>query len=91
MGKSYPASPTGPLPPAFGSAVATIEDLLARARTHDAVAESLAGKVAWLAPAVPPATLRPLRWMVRDHRIKALLLRGQAACIWVGIEPEALG
>jgi hypothetical protein len=68
-----------------------VDDLLAHARTHEAVAECLADKAFRLDPSGSSPVFRPLRWMVRDHRIKALLLRGQAACIGSDIPPRAPG
>ncbi|AWN37771.1 hypothetical protein [Methylobacterium radiodurans] len=76
------ASPSWPLRPGAGSrAPRELDDLLAHARTHDAVAECLADKAFRLDPSGSSPVLRPLRRMVRDHRIRALLLRGRAACI----------
>lgn len=83
------ASPLWPPRSATASRAAQVEDLLAHARTHDAVAERLAGKATRLDPSDSSPALRPLRWMVRDHRIKALLLRGQAACVRSGLLPVA--
>ena len=56
-------------------------NLLWGAHTHDAVADSLADKAHRLDPTGTLPALRLLRRMVRDHRIKAMLLRGQAAAL----------
>lgn len=76
-----PAGP--PRPPA--SEWETAPDLLLRARTHEALAAGLADKAAQLDPSqLDPERMRPalqLLWrMARAHRIRALLLRGRAAC-----------
>jgi hypothetical protein len=54
-------------------------DLLWGAQTHEAVADSLSDKAHRLDPTGALPALRLLRRMMRDHRIKAMLLRGQAA------------
>lgn len=54
-------------------------NLLWGAQTHEAVADNLSDKAHRLDPTGTLPALRLLRRMVRDHRIKALLLRGQAA------------
>jgi hypothetical protein len=89
MGTPHFASPMRPRRRMEAPDAARMEDLVARARTHDALAGNLAGKASRLDPTGSLPALRPLRWMVCEHRIKALLLRGQAACIGAGILPKA--
>lgn len=77
MGRSNLPSSRPPAAPSPDAAART--DLLWGAQTHEAVADSLADKVHRLDPTGALPALRSLHRMVRDHRIKALLLRGQAA------------
>jgi len=72
-------NPAGPSRPA-ASEWETPADLLLRARTHEALASGLADKAAQLDPARMQPALQLLWRMARAHRIRAMLLRGQAAC-----------
>ncbi|SDA22590.1 hypothetical protein SAMN02799622_02972 [Methylobacterium sp. UNC378MF] len=58
----------------------TPADMLLRARTHEALAGSLAEKAARLDPDRARPALYVLWAMARTHRIRAMLLRGHAAC-----------
>lgn len=70
-----PAGPSRPPAPDWD----TPADLLLRARTHEALAQGLAEKASQLDAEMLPAL--PSLWrMARAHRIRAMLLRGQAAC-----------
>lgn len=91
MGKPRFAWQSWPSRTATGSDTGGPEDLLALARTHDAVAGRLAEQASRLDPSGSTPALRPLRWMVREHRIKALLLRGRAGCVRDRPPPRALG
>lgn len=79
MGRSNLPSSMRPAQPSPGAEAWT--NLLWGAHTHEAVADSLADKAHRLDPAGTLPTLRPLRQMVSDHRIKAMLMRGQAAAL----------
>lgn len=92
MGNPRLDSPSWPLRPGAGPRTPReLDDLLAHARTHEAVAECLADRAFRLDPSGSSPVLRPLRRMVRDHRIKALLLRGRAAFIRSSDPPGAPG
>lgn len=82
MGRSNPPPPMRSAEPPSGAAARM--DLLWAAQTHEAVADSLADKACRLDPTGALPALRLLRRMVRDHRIKAMLLRGQAAANGIG-------
>lgn len=84
VGRSNLPSPMRSAEPSPDAAVRT--DLLWGAQTHEAVADSLSDKAQRLDPTGTLPALRLLRRMVRDHRIKAILLRGQAA-VANGIAP----
>lgn len=58
----------------------TSADLLLRARTHEALAAGLSDKASELDPVKMQSALQALWRMARAHRIRAMLLRGQAAC-----------
>jgi len=62
--------------------------LLRSAQTHAAVSDLLAEKAYNLDPTCTRPSLRLLRQMVRDHRIKAMLLQAQAAAIGYGTTPD---
>ena len=61
--------------------------LLRSAQTHAAVSDLLAEKAYSLDPACTRSFLRLRRQRVRVHRVKAMLLEGQAAAIGYGTPP----
>ena len=79
MGRSNRPSSMRPAEPSPDAEVRM--NLLWGAQTHEAVADSLSDKAHRLDPTGTLPALRLLRRMVRDHRIKAMLLRGQAAAL----------
>lgn len=81
----FASSMRTPVPTAHESARAR---LLRSAQTHAAVSDLLAEKAYSLDPTCTRPSLRLLRQMVRDHRVKAMLLQGQAAAIGYGNTPD---
>lgn len=70
-----PAGPPRPIPSEWESPA----DLLIRARTHEALAGSLGEKASRLDADGMLPVLQLIWRMARAHRIRAMLLRGQAA------------